>query len=53
MLYNVKRDTTKDPAGITWENVFPDSAKEERVQTDEEMFMAMKAWVVRTRKASN
>lgn len=49
MLYNLKRDPKTDPAGKTWEDVFPDSVKEQRVQTDEEMLFVMKAWVARTK----
>lgn len=44
ILYNLNRDTDKDPQGIQWQDVFPEW-KEEKVQSDEEIFEAMQLWV--------
>lgn len=43
ILYNVNRDTKKDPDGKTWVDVFPEW-KEEPVQTEDQMFASAMLW---------
>lgn len=49
LLYNVNRDTKKDPRGIDWLDVFPEW-KEEARQTEERMLETMEMWVAATSK---
>lgn len=44
MLYNANRDSTKDPNGIGWTDVFPEW-KEGKLQSEDEMYEAMQMWV--------
>lgn len=49
MLYNLERDTKKDPKGKTWLDVFPEHRDESREssnreQTDEEMLASLRVW---------
>lgn len=41
MLYNVNRDTEKDPTGARWDDFFPQAVRE---QSDDQMFDAMMMW---------
>lgn len=41
MLYNLNRDTEKDPTGWTWRDVYPEWQEEPREQTEQEMFDLM------------
>lgn len=47
MLYNLKRDTTKDPDGLTWEDIYPAAERKHKEMTDEEMLLAMTAFAKR------
>lgn len=49
ILYNINRDSEKDPHGIEWQDVFPEW-KEEREQSEEEMFAVMQALAEATRR---
>lgn len=44
ILYNINRDSRKDPKGLDWQDVFPEW-REERIQSEDEMFEAMQMWV--------
>ena len=44
ILYNINRDSQKDPKGLDWQDVFPEW-KEEEPQSEDEMFEAMQLWV--------
>lgn len=44
ILYNINRDSIKDPKGLDWQDVFPEW-KEEGLQSEDEMFEAMQMWV--------
>ena len=44
ILYNINRDTEKDPKGLDWTAVFPEWKEEQREQeeqTDEQMYATM------------
>lgn len=53
MLYNLNRDDTKDPVGWDWTDVFPEWGEPVRLQSEDEMFNAMQAWVGPAKELSN
>lgn len=44
MIYNIHRDSKKDPKGMNWLDVFPEWKDEKPAQTEEEMFETMQLW---------
>jgi hypothetical protein len=50
LLYNVNRDTTKDPGGKDWLDFFPEHAPAKTAQTEEQMFDAMMLWARATER---
>lgn len=47
ILYNINRDSEKDPHGMDWQDVFPEW-KTEHEQTEEEMFEMMQLFASRS-----
>ncbi len=48
MLYNVNRDSKKDPDGKSWMDIYPEhAAAAKREQTEDEMLDAMMMWAKR------
>lgn len=41
MVYNMGRDTKRDPKGWSWLNVYPEHKPPVRPQTEDEMLLAM------------
>lgn len=41
MLYNINRDSTKDPEGLDWDDFFTEWKPPQPEQTEEEMFNTM------------
>lgn len=41
ILYNINRDSERDPHGLEWQDVFPEWKEPEKEQTEEEMFATM------------
>ena len=52
MLYNINRDTEKDPRGIDWQDVYTEW-KEEHEQTEEEMLQVMQMFAASTEGLSH
>lgn len=48
MLYNVNRDTKKDPKGRDWDDFFPEPRARAPVMSDDQMFIAMQMWAKAT-----
>lgn len=52
ILYNINRDSEKDPRGMDWQDVFAEW-KEERFEDEDEMFAAMKLFAQSTEGLSH
>lgn len=52
MLYNLNRDTKKDPKGWDWLDVFPEHREPAVAQTEDQMFAAMMMWASRQPKTT-
>lgn len=50
MIYNAHRNPKKDAKGWTWLDVFPEHRPPKVVQTDDQMFEAMKLWTAATNR---
>jgi hypothetical protein len=48
ILYNINRDSEKDPKGIDWQDVFLEWKEEPKEQTEEEMLALMQLFATKS-----